>query len=503
MSPTSDRPPMYRKKVAFLPRREILAAIDRGDVGDAEILASLKAGEMVYDWTEGTWYLFGEYHWERDQRNQAWTFLTNDVASQYLHIAAQERRKAKNGDLPAIVERLESHAFKLCLKRGIDDALSLAAKQPTLALKGDEWDSDPWLLGVANGLVDLRTGTHRAAKPGDFIRLVAPTEWRGLNAPAPRWELFQREVCSGNEEMIRFKQRLYGYSITGKTTEHLLPVLCGFGRNGKDTEVSAIGHALGPLASPVSSDVLLDTSRNPNAATPHLYALRGVRLAWVSETNDGAKLNAARVKMLTGGAPFIARPLYGKPVTIVPQYQIFLFSNYTPEADADDYALWKRMLLLNFTESFVDDPEGPHEHPRDPNVLESLKAEASGILAWLVRGCLEWQRVGLQPPESVRLATQGYQAEQDTIAQFVEETCKMDRGAEARANDLYQDYLYWCEKNHLRPVKSNAFGRRLSKLVPGFSKRRSDGVIYAGIQRKELGWLEQAERDAVLDRMQH
>jgi putative DNA primase/helicase len=279
---------------------------------------------------------------------------------------------------------------------------------------------------------------------------------------------------------VHYVLTIESYGLTGLTTDHILPVLWGEGRNGKDTLLETLAHTLGKYVSPVQAEVLLSSGRNPNAATPHLYALRGKRLVWVSETNEGARLNAGQVKVLTGGGRIAARPLYGKPITFKPQHLLMLVTNHKPHADADDYALWKRLLLIPFTQAFVDDPQEAYEHPRDPHLKETLQAESPGILAWLLRGCLEWQRVGLNAPAAVLAATDEYQTDEDAVARFIAERCLVQAHAEVKGGDLYTAYKEWAKASGLSAMNNTAFGRRLGKR---FHKRTRGGgyVIYQGI----------------------
>jgi putative DNA primase/helicase len=349
-----------------------------------------------------------------------------------------------------------------------------------LALTGEEWDQDPYLLGVANGTVDLRDGTLRPGLPQDYIRTVAPTPWEGLDVPAPRWQRFLQEIFADDESIIGFVRRLLGYGVTGLSTEHIVAVMWGIGRNGKDTLLETLANVLGhDLASPVGAEVLVSGGRRPNAATPHIYALQGLRLAWVSETNEGAELNAGQVKMLCGGGTVVARPLYGQPVRFRPQYLLMLVTNYKPVASPDDYALWERLHLIPFTECFVDDPQTENEHQRDPDLKESLKAEAPGILAWLVRGCLMWQEQGLKPPTTVMAATRQYQEEQDVIGQFIDECCVLSSEAESRAQELYDWYHQWASDYRLRPMGMKDFGTRMVKRFERDDRRT--GRVYIGI----------------------
>lgn len=470
--------------VRWLPMGEVLEALDREETGDAELLAELYKGRLAYDHTENTWYLWDGERWTRDKCGFVGGLVSGSVAAQYLYAAAEIC--AKKGKL---IKEEEEEVKQLGLRAGvlrklhrIRNVLSLASSLPDLALTGEEWDTDPWVLGCANGVIDLRDGTFRPTLPGDYIKRSVPTRWTGIDTPSPKWERFLAEVFASDQDLINFIQRLLGYGITKLGTEHKLTVLWGRGRNGKDTLLETLNRTLGPVASAVSTDVILSRNRNPGQATPNTYALRELRIAWASETNEEATLDAGRVKHLTGGGSIVARPLYGSPITFQPGFLLMLMTNYKPHAGAGDYALWKRILLIPFTQSFIEDPDptNPNEHQVIPDMADQLVTEASGILAWLVRGCLAWQAEGLNPPDVVRMATREYQQEEDVVAQFIEDECVIDPNAEIKTTRLYDAYRDWAKSSGLRPMSSNAFGRELTRKSYK-RKRRRGGRYYVGL----------------------
>ena len=466
----------------YLPLDTILDAFRRAETGDAEILAQMFADKITYDHAERSWYIFREHAWTRDETGRVEKFVTDQVAAQYLFAAAETKRREGEGEAAAKrYKDLYARANALCYRSKIANVLDRARKQETLALVGNEWDRDAFLLGVANGVINLRMRefAFRDGTPRDFIRTVAPTQWRTSDEPAPRFEQFLREIFAGDDELISFVQRLFGYGITGATSEHVFPVLWGSGRNGKDTLLETLKFVLGDCAAPVQSEVLLSSARDANAATPHLYALRGKRLCWVNESSEGARFNTSQLKMLTGGGTIVARPLYGSPIIFSPQYLLMLVTNHKPRANPDDYALWKRLLLVPFTQAFVESPRASNEHRRDTTLAETLRAESSGILAWLVRGCLEWQRSGLNPPASVRTATEAYQAEQDTLADFISACCVCQPQAETRAFEFYSAYRRWAVDNGFTPLDNKMFGQRMTQRYE--KKRTEGGFVYFGI----------------------
>jgi putative DNA primase/helicase len=328
--------------------------------------------------------------------------------------------------------------------------------------------------------LDLKTGDTRPGEPEDYIRKIAETLWQGAECPCPRFEQFLHEIFAGDREKIYFVQRLLGYSLVGLQIDHILPVFCGEeGRNGKTVLLNILRYVLGPYISPASEEILLSGKKNPGAATPFLVMLQGKRMVYITETNEGDRLNAGTVKQLTGGDEITARNLYGKPFFFWPSHTVFLITNHTPHANSDDEALWERVFLIEFTQRFIDEPTEPNEHKRDPYLIQELEKEASGILAWLVRGCMRWQNQGLLVPQCVKIATETYRQGEDSLGTFLEENCQ-EGDFSVLASEFYSSYKEWSTENGIKPMSSTAFGKRMSRKFE--KKRENNKVVYLGIK---------------------
>lgn len=478
-SPHTNNAPAPNIQGDWLPIAAIKTALARGETGDAEILAMLYKDRIIYDHTEKEWYLWDKHTWKADRTERTPNLVAYQVASQYLHTAGELQKMGEASDATSMASR----AGSLRQRNRISNVLSRARSQPSLAITGDEWDADPWRMGVANGVLDLRTGQFTAGKPSDYIRKSAPTEWRGINTPAPRWALFLEEIFTRDQQLIRFIQRLLGYGITGLSVEHILPVFWGDGRNGKGTLLETIGAVLGSdLASPTDANTLMAAqSGGGGGPQPFLYALRGTRLVWGSETNEGQRMNTSLVKKLTGGDTITTRTLHSKPVTFSPSYLIILLTNNKPHVAAEDSAIWDRLRLVPFTQRFVDAPTRENEHQKDKYLIETLKQEASGILAWLMRGCLDWQTHGFNEPSVVLDATTEYRREEDILGQFLTERTCIREGAKTRAMKLYKAYTNWCEENGITPRANITFGKNIKRYYLT-GERDKQGVYYKDIE---------------------
>lgn len=472
---------------------ELLNYAKAGQVGDSRLFIRLFAGKFVYDHAAGRWYRWGGHYWIDDDVETI--LIAQDRVVDLYHQAAgrcawQKAQSIRESDEKAAKDAAARESIflkkiaSLQNKRWRRDVLEFAAAgDGSLGIAGKEWDKATMLIACPNGVIDLTTGAFRPGKPNDYIKVACPTEWKGINEPAPEWEKFQLQIFNGDVELVGYVRRLLGYAISGQRKERVLPIAWGIGWNGKGTTFETLEHTLGDLAGPVPSEILLEDGKNyrtGGSPTPEIMRLRGKRLVWASETNEGRKLNAGKVKLLAGGDTLVGRDPFGKRlVSFPPTHILFLMTNHRPKANPDDFALWQRINLIPFELSFVDNPTEPHEQKRDKHIVDRLKKEAPGILAWLVRGFFEWKEQGLNPPATVQEATAEYRETEDTIGQFISERCVVNESARVKSSELYSEYHSWCEGNGHKPVWGNVFGQRMAVK---FSKKPTNkGIFYSGI----------------------
>ena len=499
----------------------IIQRLGENEYGDGLLFAEVFNGQVCYDHSEKAWYIWNKHHWKKDATGKIKQLVSGHLGSIYLkargdvhkqivdvQLEIEKLQKEKTEDeklsklknrlgyLGTLMEELEKRAKALRGANRMKNVLTFAMSEHNIGITGEIWDSDPWLLGVPNGVINLHKDSAHAGKlrdgyPIDYIRSVSPTEWTGLDTPCPRTERFLQEIFAdrpenARQDLISFLKRLFGYATTGLVSEHIFPIFYGEeGRNGKDTLFKLLKFVLGTaIANAVSNDVLLsaDKGRAAGAATPHLADLQGKRIVWGSETKQGDKFNVSQVKHLTGGGGIPARKNYGDQYTFDPTHTLFLMTNYKPHADAKDKAFWSRVCLIEFNLRFVDKPQEKNERKADANLSKELEAEASGILAMLVRGCLEYQEQGLNRPEIVQLSTESYRASEDNIQQFIEECCVCKDNVFVGAQKLYDTYLAWCKNNNLSHIDGKQFGKDISKRFVKVHKR-------AGWQYQKIGIL--------------
>jgi P4 family phage/plasmid primase-like protien len=362
-------------------------------------------------------------------------------------------------------------------KRTIQAAVSLLSDFVPIRLPLACIDADHFVIGFnqARQVIDLHDGAIRTAAPADYITKSLNVDTIGEVAKAVRWQQFLEQVFMGDQELIGWLQRFAGYLLTGSTREHIFLFCFGHGANGKSVFIEVLKHILGDYSRAIAPETLSESKRQAGGATPDLAALIGARLVLCSETEDNTALAESLVKSLVSGDSMAVRQLYNAPVQFTPNFKLVMAGNHKPIVRGNDNGIWRRVRLVPFNRTFSPDE-------RDPHLLDKLKAEAPHILAWMVHGCIEWQRRGLvDTPAAIRQATDAYQVDQDITGRWLEECTAKTAHGETASGDLYANYQAWSIENGLRPASAVALGRRLSER--GYSVRQSHGKrLWSGLR---------------------
>ena len=430
------------------------ASLHLTDYGNAERLIQRNGHSLKFCHQWKTWLVWDEKRWLRDD-TQSILHLAKETVRQILAEASQESNEENR-------KRIVKHAFASESNTRLHAMVTLAESEQPLAVTPGQLDADPWLLNCANGTLDLRTG-HLL--PHDRGHLN--TKYISINydpsASAPLWETFLYRIMNEREDLIRFLQRAIGYGLTGETMEQVLFLLYGTGANGKSVLLETLRGIWGDYAQHAEFSAFLAKKHDP--IRNDIARLVGARLATATEVEEGRHLSEALIKQVTGGDMITARFLFQEYFEFRPMFKLFLATNHKPMIKGTDHGIWRRIRLVPFA---VTIPEAE----RDQHLITKLKQEYPGILAWAVRGCLEWQQQGLGLSPEVKEATQEYRLEMDTLGRFLEEFCVLSPSATVKSVDLYKAYIQWCNGNGETALKQNTLGLRL--LERGLHRERTN-----------------------------
>lgn len=394
------------------------------DMGNAERFIDQHAHVLRYVADLGHWVRWDGKRWEQtdDKVAQGLARHTAREMLREVYESPEERR-------PFI--RKWQHASEA--RRALESMAALAKTFEQIRIKAGQLDADPMLLNVQNGTIDLRTGALRAHVQSDQITKISPVAFDSA-AACPTWDRFLERILP-SEALRAHLKRCIGYSLTGHVSEQVLFFAHGHGSNGKSTFLTTLQHVLGEYARQGSPDLLLASHNDPHPTSK--AALKGARFVVCSEVEQGRTFAETTVKELTGGDVISARFMRENFFDFNPTHKIFLAANHKPKVRGTDHAIWRRIRLIPFYATIT-------EAEKDPALKDKLKAEASGILAWAVRGCLEWQRDGLGTSPEVLEATQGYREDQDLIAQFITDVLEAVPTGFVSSAELYRSYEKWC-----------------------------------------------------------
>jgi putative DNA primase/helicase len=435
-------------------KKKSLPRFARTDAGNAEMFAFISKDDRRYDHKRHRWLVWRKHWWVEDSDG-----LIMRTAKSIARIRLEAAGILSSEEYEAEVK----WAMTTQSRARLEAMIELAKSEYPIFDSGEGWDSDPMLLGVANGVIDLHTGTLRNGRPEDKITLHTEIPFI-QSAQCPRFIQFLDEIFGSNRELIEYIQRVVGYCLTGDVSEQCLFLCFGSGANGKSTFLELIKFILGQYAYnlPFSAFELNARTSIPN----DVAAIAGKRLVTAVETSESAKWNEARIKGLTGGDEITARHLYSEFFRFNPTGKFFLAVNHLPEVADESEGLWRRIRIIPFLKQF-----SASSGTADKDLLAKLKAEAPGILVWAVQGCLEWQKSRLGIPPIIREATAEYREDSDPLADFIEERCLVSAKESVEAGAIWDAHYGWAAENLDRAVLDRkGFSRRLQ--AKGFKKER-------------------------------
>jgi P4 family phage/plasmid primase-like protien len=339
-------------------------------------------------------------------------------------------------------------------RRALEDMIKLAKSEPGMSVSMSDLDKDPYLLGVKNGVVDLRSGLLLQANPDLLVTKRCNVEY-DPDAKCPRFCAFLDQVVPDKAQRD-FLVIVLGYFLTGLVKEQLWFFFHGVGSNGKSVLISVLENLMGDYVTKIQTEMLMQQNRSSAGAAPDLLRLQGKRLVFCNETKEGQRLDDARIKDLTGGDTITGRPLYSNNhVSFLPTHKLVVVGNYHPVVSDDSHGFWRRVVVYPFSVCI------PQQNQNKDLVLH-LSAEGAGILNHLLKALKVYFEQGLLVPESLSKATMVYRDDQDLIEQFLTDNCVRGRDKAIIKTELYGRYKNWCISNGLYALASNRFSRKLN-----------------------------------------
>lgn len=353
-------------------------------------------------------------------------------------------------------------ARRIASDKTISAVLRIAAADPAISRRADQFDTYPMLLNTPGGIIDLKTGEMRTHDRDNRLTQIAGASPGGH---CPRWQQFLNEVTGGDAELKSYLARLAGYCLTASNQEQVFAFLHGPGGNGKSVFLHTIAAALGDYAATATLETFMASSQGRHLT--ELAGLRAARLVLVPETEAGRSWAESRIKMITGGEKIRANFMRQDHFEYQPQFKLIIAGNHRPALNGVGEAMRRRLHLVPFDMTIT--PEA-----RDPRLTSALHAELPGILAWMIAGCQEWQETGLAPPPKITSAVKDYFDEEDLVGQWIDDCCEISPMAKAQSAQLYQSWKRWAEVRGIDAGSLKSLGEDLRRRT--FSPARIGGA---------------------------
>ena len=427
------------------------------------------------------WYLFNGKHWDRIGND----YLTALVAQSIEHIMF---RAAK--DAPEELQKAawsEYGKFKAKASSLVSRVVTNMKREFAHLVKANDFDKGTQYFGVDNGDIDLFTGDFLPPDKRRKISLCSAVSY-DPEAKCPRWRRTIEE-CLGSERLAFFFQTLMGYALSGTTKEELFIILHGAGCNGKSTLMRILAGVFGEYYRAISSDTFASIVKGASTvggARADLIALKGARLVVGQETDEGARLNEAGIKSMTGGDPVVARQMYSSTVeTIDPTWTMILSTNHLPVIKATDDGIWRRLVFLEFPRNFDKDPK----IKKNLNLTDELRKELPGILNWLLEGLHRYQKEGLDVPDEVRFLKEKLREGSDVLERWrterIEE-CEIEPGEGLKAKDAWSDFLRWARdgEEEIGQYTKTLFTRKLKEKIEK-GRLYKNAWMFQGVKLRE------------------
>lgn len=418
------------------------------DTGNAERLKDLFGENIRYNYTSKSWMYYDGKRWRHDDIGRM-----KILADKVVNNMKNEKLFLADGVDQEDMEKYRYRHWKD--SRNHNKKVNMMKEcEHLLPVTNETFDNDFDLFNVQNGFINLKAGQLIDHERSNFFTKISNVEYTD-KADCPKWDEFLNDIFLGNQELVRFIQRAVGYSLSGHTSEQVLFVLYGNGRNGKSVFLDILNEVFGNYSTNIQPQAIM-ASKNQSDASPEIAKLDGARLVTTTEPNEGERFDEGLLKQLTGGDRVSARKLYENEFEFTPQFKLWMATNHKPYVRGRDEGIWRRFIIIPF------DKQIPiHEIDRD--LTNKLKRELPAIMRWCVDGFLEWQRIGLAEPAIIKEQREEYRVEMDSISTFIEECCEVDYKFKIAAGELFNAYDNWAKRNNQHRMTNVKFATEVLK----------------------------------------
>jgi putative DNA primase/helicase len=431
------------------------------DAGNAERLIAAYGDRARYCAAFNTWYLWSGKVWVRDDAGKM-LLIATDVARS-IH---REAAVASTADRSRALSRWAIISESLHARKAMID--SAAPHCPVLP---GEFDARPELFNCRNGTLELATMTFREHRKEEMLTKKAAVDY-DEKAQCPQWLAHLNLIFGSDTDYLSGFQSMCGYTLLGTNPQQIMFILYGRGRNGKSKTIEVLARIFADNAVNIAADSLM--AKCFENARSDLARLSGARLATAAEGAEGARMDEAIIKQITGEYVITVRKLYENEFEFTPVAKIWMTTNHEPVIPGTDDGIWRRIWMVPF-------PVQIPEEKCDPDIAAKLLAESSGILNWCLSGLSRYYANGnrLVQPRKVSQATANLRTVSDTVGLFLATECSLEVGAKIPRTTFREILDKWFDEEG---IKYPPHSRKVANIL------KEHGVMDGGRSNGERYW---------------
>ena len=413
--------------------------------------------DFVY--SRNNWYYFTGAIWRCDNDNIEMKKSIIDLSKMFDKIKTHYDNKFTDETTINLNKNIKSLINKFH-KPGYQDDIIKGAK----IYNNDEGfitnlNSKKHLIPFSNGVFDLLENKFRKTKKDDYINLTVNYDYSENDNLEVLTFLEQVLPNRGVRDYVLKKM---SECLNGDIPNtYFLMFIGDTGANGKSQLLNLMKLAMGDFGEKVEVTLLTRKRNNANEANTEKIKLMHKRFAFLSEPEDGEKINIGLLKELTGSEEIVARGLYQEAMSFVMEAKLFLACNELPEIKGEDTALWRRIRVIDFPSRFLDDPKETNEYKIDRTLPSRMREDVTWRQTFM-KVLLEYYFKDVKEPVEVQVKTNEYRQENNDFYNWMDENIEKSPHGILKLKDVCQLYT---EKQKIHSSLSNKYKKEIEKYV--------------------------------------
>ena len=472
--------------------------LDNGIIKDKKIMKILnecldghkitKLAELMFNiyknyiYTGNDWYTFDYNRWILDQKSLNFKKNILELCNLFNKIKQHYETKRFDEQGLGLIKNIKSLITKINKPQLKEDIL----KESQLFFVDTNFfgklNSKKHLIPFSNGVYDLLERQFRKTTKDDFINLTVNYSYN-KEVNNPEVHEFVNHILP-NQGVRDYVLKKLSECLNGDIPNTNFLMFIGDGANGKSQLLNLMKAAIGELGEKVEVTLLTRKRNNANEANTEKIKLMNKRFAFLSEPEDGEKINIGLLKELTGSEEIVARGLYQESMSFVMEAKLFLACNELPEIKGEDTALWRRIRVIDFPSRFVDEPKEYNEYKIDRTLPSRMREDMSWRQTFM-NILLDYYYLDIKEPMEVKVKTNEYREENNPFLSWLEDNVIDKQDGILNLKDVCELFLGKAVPSRTSSKYKKEIEKYIKYKYPGICDKYKDTTLNS---QKVRGW---------------